>query len=123
MKNQWKALLLRNKKKFNHIQIQPQIPDFLAEVDLPQAHPMDSADTLRLKAVIILESYFNSSLLRERHSWLDVAQSLAQRVSPGDGDIVTRDDLSMLLDQLQNPGSELYLKALELVIGSMRSRF
>lgn len=98
----------------NHIQTQPQIPNFLAEVDLPQAHPLDSADTLRLKASIILESYFKDSLTRERYTWLDIAQSLAQRVSSGD--IVTRDDLSMLLDQLQNPGSELYLKALELLI-------
>ena len=37
----------------NHIQT---LPSFLAEVDLPQAHPLDSADTLRLKASIILES-------------------------------------------------------------------
>ena len=94
----------------NHIQTQPQIPNFLAEVALPQAHPLDSADTLRLKA----ESYFKDSLTRDRYTWLDIAQSLAQRVSSGD--IVTRDDFSMLLDQLQNPGSELYLKALELKI-------
>lgn len=32
--------------------------DFLVEVDLPQAHPMDSPDTLRLKASIMLESFF-----------------------------------------------------------------
>lgn len=96
----------------NHIQT---LPSFLAEVDLPQAHPLDSADTLRLKASIILESFFKDSLLpRERYNWLDVAQSLAQRVSSGD--IVTRDDLSMLLDQLQNPGCELYLQALELLM-------
>ena len=75
---------------------------------------MDSADTLRFKASLILESYFNDSITRDRCTWLDVVQSLAQRVSSGD--IVTRDDLSMLLDQLHNPGSELYLKALELVM-------
>lgn len=98
----------------NHIPTQPQIPNFLAEVDLPQAHPMDSADTLRLKASLVLESYFKDSLTRERYTWLDVTQSLAQRVSSGD--IVTRDDLSMLLDQLHNLGSELYLKALELLM-------
>lgn len=80
------------------------IPNFLAEVDLPQAHPMDSADTLRLKASLILESAFKDSLTRERDTWLDVAQSLAQKVSSGD--IVTRDDLSMLLDLLHNPSSE-----------------
>ncbi|KAI5337831.1 hypothetical protein L3X38_017102 [Prunus dulcis] len=67
------------------------------------ASALDSADTLRLKASIILESYFKDSLTRERYTWLDIAQSLAQRVSSGD--IVTRDDLSMLLDQLQNRGS------------------
>lgn len=97
----------------NHIPTQPQIPNFLAEVDLPQAHPMDSADTLRLKADIILESYLDS-LTRERYTWLDVTQSLAQRVSSGD--IVTRDDISMLLDLLHNPGSENGMKALELLM-------
>lgn len=45
---------------------------------------------------------------------LDVAQKLAQGMSPGE--IVTRDDLHMLVDQLQNPGSELYLKAVELIM-------
>lgn len=37
-----------------------------------------------------------------------------ERVSPGE--IVTRDDLSMLLEQLHNPASELYLKAFELLM-------
>jgi len=97
----------------NHIPTQPQIPNFLAEVDLPQAHPMDSADTLRLKAYIMMESYLDS-LTRERYTWLDVTQSLAQRVSSGD--IVTRDDISMLLDLLHNPGSENGMKALELLM-------
>ncbi|KAM2812051.1 hypothetical protein COP1_044615 [Malus domestica] len=64
----------------NHIQIQPQIPNFLADVDLPQAHPLDSAETLRLK----VESYFKDSRTRDRYTWLDIAQSLAQRVSSGD---------------------------------------
>jgi hypothetical protein len=100
----------------NHSETQPQIkiPNFLDEADLPQVHPLDSVDTLRLKSAIILESYFNDSLTRERYTWLDVAQSLAQRVSPGD--LVTRENFIMLLDQLHNPGSELYLKALELVM-------
>lgn len=99
----------------NHIQTQPEILNYLAEVDLPQAHPMDSADTLRLKASIILESFFKDSTIpRDQYTWLDIAQSLAQEVRSGD--IVTRDDLSLLLDQLQNPGSELFLKALALVM-------
>lgn len=76
---------------------------------------MDSADTLRLKASIILESFFKDSTIpRDQYTWLDIAQSLAQEVCSGD--IVTRDDLSLLLDQLQNPGSALFLKALALVM-------
>lgn len=95
----------------------PQIPDFLLMVDLPQAHPMDSADTLRIKASIILESFFNQyhGVLREQYVWWDIAQSLAQkRVSLGD--FVTRDDLSLLVDLLQNPASDLYINALELLL-------
>lgn len=106
--------------KFKDIHTQPQIPDFLAEVDLPQALPMDSADTLRLKAAILhmltisLRAFFDPSLSRDQYNWLDIAQTLAQRVSLGD--IVSRDDLSILVDQLQNPASELYLKALDLLM-------
>lgn len=74
---------------------------------------MDSADTLRLKAATLLEAYFDGAIPREQYTRWDIAQNLAQRISPGD--IVTREDLSMLVDQLQNPGSEFYLKALELV--------
>ena len=46
--------------------------------DLPASY---SAETLRLKADIILESYLDS-LTRERYTWLDVTQSLA-RSAPG----------------------------------------
>lgn len=97
---------------------QRQIPEYLLKVDLPQSHPMDSADTLRIKASVILESFFNQyhGVPREQYSWWDMAQNLAQRISPGD--IVTREDLSILVDQLQNPGSELYLKAFELLFVS-----
>ncbi|KAM1233470.1 hypothetical protein ACFX2J_003169 [Malus domestica] len=59
------------------------------DVNKSQAHPLDSADTQRLKA----ESYFKDSLTRDLYTWLDIAQSLAQRVSSGD--IVTRDDFSL----------------------------
>jgi hypothetical protein len=62
----------------------------------------------------MLESHFSPSLPRDQDTWWDIAQNLAQRISPGD--IVTWEDLSMLVDQLQNPGSELYLKAFELVM-------
>lgn len=97
---------------------QRQIPEYLLKVDLPQSHPMDSADTLRIKASVILESFFNQyhGVPREQYSWWDMAQNLAQRSSPGD--IVSREDLSILVDQLQNPGSELYLKAFELLFVS-----
>jgi hypothetical protein len=88
----------------------------LAEVDLPQAQADDSADVLREKAAAIVEAFANlfsnDSIHRDHDTWLDVAQKLAQGMSPGE--IVTRDDLHMLVDQLQNPGSELYLKAVEL---------
>lgn len=60
-------------------------------------------------------SFKKDSLIpRDQYNWLGLAQSLAQRVSQGD--IVTRDDLSMLLEQLKNPASELYMKALELLM-------
>jgi hypothetical protein len=103
-------------KLTSHTQPKPQIPDFLAGVDLPQALPADSADILRLKASIILEAYFDShgSLPRDKCTWLDVAQSLAQMLSSSD--IVTQEGLRMLLDQLQNPGSEFYLRAFELLM-------
>ena len=74
-----KKCLLRKR-----ILTQPLIPDFLAEVDLPRAHPMDSADTLRLKGSIVLESYFKDSITRERDTWLDITQSLAQGVRQRD---------------------------------------
>lgn len=50
---------------------------------------------------------YRSPFERIPWTWLDLAQSLAQRVSPGD--VVTRDDLSMLLEQLQNPASSLFI--------------
>jgi hypothetical protein len=110
-----KALLLFCKQNGNK-KPEPTIPDFLLKVDLPQSHPMDSADTLRIKASVILESYFNpyNLLPRDQYSWWDVAQTLAQRVSIGDS--VTRDDLSLLVDLLQNPASHLYMKAFELLM-------
>lgn len=83
-------------------------------VDLPQALPADSADTLRLKAASLLESFFAPSFSRDQYSWSDLAQTLAQRVSQGD--IVTRDDLFLLVDQLQSPASEFYLQALTLLL-------
>ncbi len=60
-------------------QTQPEIPDFLAKVDLPQAHPMDTSDTLRQKAAIILESYCEGMHPREQYDWWDVAQTVAQK--------------------------------------------
>lgn len=50
-----KKLKCRWLKSKNHI---PTPPDFLAEVDFPQALPMDSADILREKSAIILQSFF-----------------------------------------------------------------
>lgn len=101
-----------------HIPTPPKIPDFLAEVDLPQARANDSANVLREKAAIILEAFVDVEskdfIHRDRYTWLDMAQKLAQGMSPGE--IVTRDDLHMLVDQLQNPASELYLKALEIIM-------
>jgi len=67
----------------NHIQTQPEIPNYLAEVDLPQAHPMDSADTLRLKASIILESFFKDSTIpRDQYTWLDIASTKPRSRGP-----------------------------------------
>lgn len=58
---------------------------------MPQAHPTDSADTLRKKAAFLLESYFREpGISREPETWLDLTQRLAQGISSGD--IVTRDD-------------------------------
>ena len=99
---------------------QPQIPDFLAKVDLPQAHPMDTSDTLRQKAAIILESYCEGIHPREQYDWWDVAQTLAQKVSVSDK--VTREDLCVLLNQLKNPRSELYLDAVRLMINDKSAR-
>lgn len=65
-----------------------------------------------LEAFVNAES--NGSIQRDHYTWLDVAQKLAQGMSPGER--VSRDDLHMLVDQLQNPGSELYLQALELIM-------
>lgn len=105
----------------NHIPNPPtplNIPNFLAEVDLPQAQADDSANVLREKAATMVEAFANIqsnySIHRDHDTWLDVAQKLAQGMSPGE--IVTRHDLHMLVDQLQNPGSELYLKAVELIM-------
>lgn len=95
----------------NKIPTPPKIPNFLAEVDLPQAD--DSANVLREKAAAVMEAFANMesnySIQRDHDTWLDVAQKLAQGMSPGE--IVTREDLHMLVDQLKNPGSELFLKA------------
>ncbi|GAB2301967.1 hypothetical protein Dimus_035998 [Dionaea muscipula] len=82
-------------------------------LELPQANPMDSADLLREKGAIILQSFFKE-FPRDQFTWLDIVQKLGQRVSSGE--IVTRDDLSLVLEQLQNPGSELYLRAFELLM-------
>lgn len=41
-----------------YLSTQSQIPNFLGEIDLPQAHSLDSAETIWLKA----ESYFKDSL-------------------------------------------------------------
>ena len=100
----------------NQIPTPPKIPNFLAEVDLPQAD--DSANVLREKAAAVMEAFANMesnySIQRDHDTWLDVAQKLAQGMSPGER--VTREDLHMLVDQLKNPGSELFLKALELLM-------
>ena len=120
MKFKWKKRLKWLKFK-NHIPNPPtplNIPNFLAEVDLPQAQADDSANVLREKAATMVEAFANIqsnySIHRDHDTWLDVAQKLAQGMSPGE--IVTRHDLHMLVDQLQNPGSELYLKAVELIM-------
>lgn len=75
---------------------------------------MDSADILRSKVASLLKARYEESLTRDYDTWLDIAQSLAQTKSVSD--IVTRDDLSLVLNMLQEPGSELYLKALELAM-------
>jgi hypothetical protein len=99
-------------------QPQIQIPEFLASVDLPQAQADDSANVLREKAAAMLEAFANvqsgGSIQRDSYTWLDLAQKLAQGMSPGER--VTRDDLHMLVDQLQNPGCELYLQALGVIM-------
>lgn len=74
---------------------------------------MDSADLLREKSAFILQSFFKD-ISRDQFTWLDIAQKLAQTVSPGE--IVTRNDLSTLLNLLQDPSSELYMKAFELLM-------
>jgi len=83
----------------------------LAEADLPQALPTDSADVLRIKASRILEFFFGDAVSRDPNTWIDLTEKLASGIGPGD--IVTKEDLSMLLDLLQNPGSEIYIKAAE----------
>jgi hypothetical protein len=63
--------------------IQPQIPRFLEEVDLPQAHKNDSPNVLRQKEAIMLEAYANahsnSSIQREPETWLDVEKKTRTR--------------------------------------------
>ena len=81
---------------------------------------MGTSDTLRLKAAIILESYCEGMHPREQYDWWDVAQPLTQKVSVSDK--VTREDLCVLLNQLQNPSSELYLDAVRLMINELSAR-
>lgn len=68
------------------------------------------------KPAIILQSYLEE-VPRDDFTWLDVVQKQAQRVSSSE--IVCRDDLFQLLEQLQNPASSLYLQALEIVMKTM----
>lgn len=91
-------------KKFRWLRRRPaqpkiQIPEFLASVDLPQAQADDSANVLREKAAAMLEAFANvqsgGSIQRDSHTWLDLAQKLAQGMSQGER--VTRDDLHMLI--------------------------
>jgi len=58
--------------------------------------------------------YFPSHRAETKGNRSDLAQTLAQRVRQGD--IVTRDDLFLLVDQLQSPASEFYLQALTLLL-------
>lgn len=55
---------------------------------------------------------------RDSLTWIDLAQRLAQRMSPGE--IVTREDLHILVDRLQNPGSELYIKGFEIIMNTFQ---
>lgn len=107
------------KLKKSHTPCRPESPNpyfFLEEVDFPQAHPTDSADTLRQKAAFILESYFREpAITRSPETWLDLTQKLAQGIRSS-GDNVNRDDLKKVLDSLQNPKSDLYFIATKLLL-------
>ncbi|KAH0988173.1 hypothetical protein GBA52_015350 [Prunus armeniaca] len=76
MKFEWKKRLKWLKLK-NHIPTPPtppNIPNFLAEVDLPQAQADDSANVLREKAAAIVEAFANIfsnySIHRDGWTWL-----------------------------------------------------
>ena len=62
----------------------------------------------------MLEAFFtytsDGTIKRDSDFWEDLAQRLAQGMRPGES--VSRDDLHMLMDKLQDSRSELYLKAL-----------
>jgi len=82
---------------------------------MPQAHPTDSADTLRQKAAFILESYFREpAITRDPDTWFDLTQKLAQGICSGDN--VNRDDLKEVLDRLQDQKSDLYFIASTLLL-------
>ena len=68
------------------------------------------------KAAIILESYCEGMHPREQYDWWDVARSKKR------SDKVTREDLCILLNQLKNPSSELYLDAVRLMINERSAR-
>ena len=93
-------------------QAQDKIPHYLYEADLPQVHPNDSVDTIRLKVAAILQAWSDYAVLRDEYTWLDVAQSLADKVVKI-RDVVRRDDFVLLMDRLYKPDIELYLKAYE----------
>ena len=85
--------------------------EYFNEADLPQVHPNDSVDTIRLKVAAILQAWSGYAVLRDEYTWLDAAQSLADKVKIRD--VVIRDDFVLLMDRLYKPDIELYLKAYE----------
>lgn len=95
--------------------MEPNLQEYWEEIGIQNADPMDSPETLLIKSAQILERYFNyyERTLPEPHTWLDLAQSLANKVTPAD--IVAQTYLN-LIAELQNPGSELYIEAVKIIL-------
>ena len=95
--------------------MEPTLQEYWEEmgIRIPNADPMDSPDTLLTKSAHILEhslTYYKMTL-PEPHTWKEVAQILATKVNPG-GDEASFD----MLTGLQNPASELFLEAVQIVL-------